>query len=243
RSGMWREMARIIYEVQPRFAFVENSPMLTSRGLGTVLGDLASMGFDARWGVLGAADVGANHQRNRIWIVARNLANASMPNESACSHTTKHRKGTSGKFGGSSSSQGEMADTDSPGLGTGWREGLHSKRETGFIAAPSNTTMANANGLRELQPQGGQCDQRGWFGNGSEDMGNTSCEGLSIPRPQSVGSHWEQVGRPAASASWWQAEPNVGRVADGVAARVDRLKAIGNGQVPLCAATAWRILQ
>ena len=57
RSGMWREMARIIHEVRPRFAFVENSPMLTSRGLGTVLGDLAAMGFDARWGVLGAADV------------------------------------------------------------------------------------------------------------------------------------------------------------------------------------------
>ena len=70
RSGMWREMARIIREVRPRYAFVENSPMLTSRGLGTVLGDLASMGFDARWGVLGAADVGANHQRDRIWIVA-----------------------------------------------------------------------------------------------------------------------------------------------------------------------------
>ena len=43
-------------------------------------------------------------------------------------------------------------------------------------------------------------------------------------------------------SSWWEIEPNVGRVADGVAARVDRLKAIGNGQVPLCAATAWRIL-
>jgi hypothetical protein len=41
---------------------------------------------------------------------------------------------------------------------------------------------------------------------------------------------------------WWAAEPRVGRVADGVACRVDRLKAIGNGQVPLCAATAWRIL-
>jgi len=41
---------------------------------------------------------------------------------------------------------------------------------------------------------------------------------------------------------WWQTEPNVGRVADGVAARVDRLKAIGNGQVPLCAATAFNIL-
>ena len=41
---------------------------------------------------------------------------------------------------------------------------------------------------------------------------------------------------------WWAIEPRLGRVADGVAARVDRLKAIGNGQVPLCAATAWRIL-
>jgi site-specific DNA-cytosine methylase len=70
RSGMWGEMARIIHEVRPKFVFVENSPMLTSRGLGRVLGDLASMGFDARWGVLGAADVGANHKRERIWIVA-----------------------------------------------------------------------------------------------------------------------------------------------------------------------------
>jgi DNA (cytosine-5)-methyltransferase 1 len=44
------------------------------------------------------------------------------------------------------------------------------------------------------------------------------------------------------NGNWWTAEPNVGRVADGVASRVDRLKAIGNGQVPICAATAWKIL-
>jgi DNA (cytosine-5)-methyltransferase 1 len=69
-SGMWRHMARIIGEVRPRFAFVENSPMLTVRGLGTVLGDLASLGYDARWGVLGADDAGAPHRRDRIWIVA-----------------------------------------------------------------------------------------------------------------------------------------------------------------------------
>ena len=69
-SGMWREMARIIHEVQPRFVFVENSPMLTSRGLGGVLGDLASMGFDAKWGVLGASEVGAKHRRDRVWFVA-----------------------------------------------------------------------------------------------------------------------------------------------------------------------------
>ena len=70
RSGMWAHMARIVREVGPRFVFVENSPMLTSRGLGRVLGDLAAMGYDARWGVLGAVDAGAPHKRDRIWIVA-----------------------------------------------------------------------------------------------------------------------------------------------------------------------------
>jgi DNA (cytosine-5)-methyltransferase 1 len=69
---MWVEMARVIREVGPRFVFVENSPMLTSRGLGRVLGDLAAMGYDARWGVLGAGETGAWHKRERIWIVASN---------------------------------------------------------------------------------------------------------------------------------------------------------------------------
>lgn len=70
RSGLWREMARIICEVRPQFAFVENSPMLTSRGLGRVLSDLAEMGFDAEWGVFSAADAGAPHLRKRLWILA-----------------------------------------------------------------------------------------------------------------------------------------------------------------------------
>jgi DNA (cytosine-5)-methyltransferase 1 len=70
RSGMWSHMARIIGEVRPRFAFVENSPMLTSRGLGTVLGDLATLGYDAKWGVLGASHAGGNINRERIWVVA-----------------------------------------------------------------------------------------------------------------------------------------------------------------------------
>lgn len=75
RSGLWREMARIICEVRPPYVFVENSPMLTSRGMGTVLGDLAKMGFDARWGVLGAHHVGGPHARNRLWIAAHSNGN------------------------------------------------------------------------------------------------------------------------------------------------------------------------
>jgi DNA (cytosine-5)-methyltransferase 1 len=70
RSGMWKEMARIIGEVRPRYVLVENSPVLTSRGLGVVLGDLAALGYDAEWGVFNALDAGALHQRERIWILA-----------------------------------------------------------------------------------------------------------------------------------------------------------------------------
>ena len=70
RSGLWGEMARIVGEVRPRYVFVENSPALVTRGLGRVLGDLAALGYDCQWTVLGAADVGAPHQRDRLWIVA-----------------------------------------------------------------------------------------------------------------------------------------------------------------------------
>lgn len=70
RSGLWTEMARIIREVGPRFVFVENSAALLYRGLGRVLRDLAAMGYDARWGVFSAADVGARHERERLFIVS-----------------------------------------------------------------------------------------------------------------------------------------------------------------------------
>ena len=189
RSGMWREMARIIGEVRPRYAFVENSPMLITRGLERVLADLTAMGYDSRWGVVSASDIGANHQRRRIWIVANSRY---------------------------------------------WRRRDKRSIERGEISQKEWATDSNQ--------IGGSSEQ-------SETLAHTS----SI-RQQRQGQH-EQPINPAKSCDWetnyvesigrpkqWAIEPNVGRVADGVAARVDRLKAIGNGQVPLCAATAWRVL-
>lgn len=71
QSGLWREMARIVDEIRPRYAFLENSPMLVSRGLTTVLSDLAEIGHDAVWDIVGADDIGCeiNH-RKRIWLLA-----------------------------------------------------------------------------------------------------------------------------------------------------------------------------
>lgn len=70
RSGLWSEFHRLIREIRPSYAIVENVPALRSRGLDRVLGDLASIGYDTRWECLPASAFGALHRRDRIWIVA-----------------------------------------------------------------------------------------------------------------------------------------------------------------------------
>jgi DNA (cytosine-5)-methyltransferase 1 len=68
RSGLWGHMARIIGEVRPPFAFVENSPALLVRGIGRVIGDLSEMGYVGVYGVIGARHFGGPVERERLWI-------------------------------------------------------------------------------------------------------------------------------------------------------------------------------
>ena len=70
RSGLWKEFFRIIREVGPQYILVENTPGLLSAGMGIVLGDLASIRYDSEWDCNFAADFGAWHLRERVWIVA-----------------------------------------------------------------------------------------------------------------------------------------------------------------------------
>ncbi len=209
RSGMWGHMARIVGEVQPRYVFVENSPALLTRGLGRVLGDLAALGYDCRWTVLGAADVGAPHQRDRFWLVAH-----------ATDQGFHQRRG----FDGVGKDVRQLRGNEPDGVSGGRQE--------------KAAVLAHANSLRQPQPQGSQPNQWGRVG----DCGLSDACSAHVERQrhesERAGAQFSDIG----NASWWQSEPDVGRVANGVAARVDRLKAIGNGQVPLCAAIAWRLL-
>ena len=74
RSGLWREYARLIGELRPLVAIVGNVPELLSGANGSwfsrVLGDLAALGYDALWHCIQAADLGAAHIRDRLWITA-----------------------------------------------------------------------------------------------------------------------------------------------------------------------------
>jgi len=189
RSGLWFQMLRVVGEVEPRFVFAENSPYLRTRGLGTVIEGLTSLGYDVRWCVLGARHLGALHQRNRMWILASNT------NRKPDMEVKQRRRGR--KVGG------RLAGEGSPDTGR--------------------------NGGRELVARHGDKEQ-------VADAEVSRCEGLRQPfrgvqrRPE------------FAVSGWWTTEPDVGRVAHGLADRVDRLKAIGNGQVPIVAAAAWTIL-
>jgi DNA (cytosine-5)-methyltransferase 1 len=70
RSGLWRDLSRLIGEVRPRYAIVENVSNLLTVGLGRVLGDLAALGYDAEWECISACAMAAPHTRDRVWIVA-----------------------------------------------------------------------------------------------------------------------------------------------------------------------------
>src|SRR6266487_444103 len=259
RSGLWKEFKRIIGEVRPSRVRVENSPMLTLRGIEVVLGDLAALGYDAKWGVLGADDAGAPHIRKRIWIVGK-------PCVSGFGRKPRRRTGSESEDGHpqleaealADSSRGRGQDDElCPGRGEPWV-----RRED--MANPANSRIGNisARSRREGQrtPNAGRSGQ----------VSDTEGEGLETGRrqreysgPQYVCSWWdadpadlpaanlgdeqrreraEQMGREwgkegderalAFGRDQWGVESRVGRVAHGVAARVDRLKAIGNGQVP-----------
>jgi DNA (cytosine-5)-methyltransferase 1 len=209
RSGLWREYSRLIGELRPNFVIVENVAALLGRGLGDVLGDLASLGYDAEWHCIPASSVGAPHIRDRIWIV-------------------------------------------------------------GY-----------ADSVRQLQPQGGIFDKRGWIGNPSADAADTDSANrrqdgctrdrlevgpISIPQREKGSDRlepscqngenakcfgWREVVEPifaralgkgpagtldnagvTGGREWWGVEPDVGRVAHGVPSRVDRLKGLGNAVVP-----------
>lgn len=169
RSGLYREVVRIACVIRPRYVFLENSPAIVVRGLGAVLADMVSLGYDCRWTVLAASDVGAPCERERWWCLA------------------------------------SRADAEG-------------QRQQEGIAMPANPS-------KRLSGLG--ADEHASLAQG---------EGLASGRGRET-----QLAGPS-NGRWWRAESSVGRVVNGLANRVQRIKAIGNGQVPLCAAAAWKIL-
>ena len=79
RSGLWFEFHRLIKEIKPHYAIIENVSVLRNRGLDQVLRSLAEIGYDAEWHCIPASAVGAPHRRDRVWIIAYPEAKSQRP--------------------------------------------------------------------------------------------------------------------------------------------------------------------
>lgn len=273
-SGLWSEMARIIGEVRPRYVFVENSPLLVSRGLARVLSDLAEMGYDARWGVVGARHAGAPHRRDRIWIVAESYRDGRIADYGR--GTVPHGIGNgAGEVRGYFKQQGARGAGDvAAAEGERRRPGLRQdgQERDGAVVADGGADVPDADSLlrdrRAEVPQREPAGGAAAGGSGQDVPDAPSERGCSRDAERQDAEDARELRGSArdnaAGVGWWQSEPHldlladgmavgvhgadatikggVGRVATGVPARVQRLKCIGNGQVPLCAAMAWQIL-
>ncbi len=168
RSGLFFEAIRVVELLRPRWLLLENVAGLLARGLDEVLATLAEVGFDAEWHCLQAADFGAPHIRDRIFIIA---------------HADRKRSAAGA--------------TDSPA------------REKGIPAI---------------------------FDDYCSDITNTNrrpnCSDTPPTRPKKGQQLRGKISRIRTGSDWWATEPDVGRVANGIPARVDRLRGIGNAVVP-----------
>ena len=123
---LWCDVARIIGEARPSLVFLENVPGILSAGvddpatglvqraLGDVLGDLAALGYDAEWGVLGADDVGAPHRRKRWWCLAY-AHEQGLPQPRSRGQRESGAQAGGGLHGGLEQQGGELADADGTG--------------------------------------------------------------------------------------------------------------------------------
>ena len=209
RSGLWYEFARIIGQLRPRYVVVENVAALLTRGMGEVLGTLASLGYDAEWHVIPASAVGAPHRRDRVWIVA-------------------YADGRQVRGVNADSGDGETVSQQGPQRivrGGGGRDDVaDARREHGDGGA--GVEGASCRQAKERSKEVHHSER-------CREVGDVPDAAVSrLEKRQGQPSHARQELPTVERGGWWPTEPDVGRVAHGVPSRVDRLRCLGNAVVP-----------
>ena len=189
---LWPYIKQHITTIRPVRVFFENVEGHITLGLREVVGDLESLGYTTTWGIFSAREVGAPHQRKRVYIMGDSKSRR-------LSRWTKdsQREGSEDIC--------ERSD-----------QNLRSKSER------SSQTLADAFDKRSQGRLSGREDTKR-----KAKFRHFRCSSSTLQREQDKS---------------WPPEPRLGRVVDGTADRVDRIRALGNGVVPQTAAKAWQIL-
>jgi len=185
RSGLWSEFARLIGEIRPRYAIVENVTALLAgdngRWFQRILSDMAEIGYDCEWHCIPASELGAHHHRDRVWIIC-------YP-EHTGRDATKIRESINAR--GRSDTQGKEQASESQGSGN-----------TDNVAESQGQRVQGQRSRGQQKPQTHE----------KPILSVRHCEGFRTPS--------------------WDAEPELGRVVDGLPNRTHRIKGLGNAVVP-----------
>ena len=204
---LWPWIREHIETIRPVRCFFENVEGHISLGLREVIEELERIGYTTTWGIFSAAEVGAPHQRKRVYILA---------------------------------------------VANGFRLEKHGHSESDNAVKSGQMAHANGAGQQPSQGQPGASQARHNAGRGGEELADairTRSQGWLHRRQDEErqselrysgrgGSAYQQQGQEI-----WDFEPRLGRVVDGCADRVDRLRLLGNGVVPQTAAQAWMVLE
>jgi len=213
---LWAEMLRIIGEVQPKFVVGENVTGIIGMALDTVLSDLEAQNYTTETYIIPACSKNAWHRRDRVWIVAYSNSIRWNNEQKENGQTLHNRNGN-----GATKEQGrgkQQCRTGKPGsILSNTESKLSNERENG-----------NDKEQRKIQLQTGGSNSL------STDTNDTGCK----EQRQSI-TDGKELFAPKCS-SWWETEPELGRVVDGLSGRVDRLKGLGNAIVPQVAYEIFR---
>ncbi len=227
--NLWPEYFRLVKELRPTWVIGENVSGHIKLGLDTVIEDLESEDYAVRPFSISASSIGANHQRERIWIMAYSERNYNFNEEQRVNGEEKkisreHREDNSTTRQSSRTSAiRKQNDSD-----------VEDSRR-------SQWPRAELRGENENETRKENANQFERSSSTSEvDVANTNDERLQrqwqsrnqfTPRFNSSRESSEE-GQGTVGQGWWESEPNMGRVAHGIPKRVDRLKSLGNSLVP-----------
>ena len=256
---VWPEMFRLIQELRPTWVIGENVGGHIKLGLDTVLENLESEGYSARTFSISASSIGANHKRERVWIMAHSerlgRTEGTQESKEFEGKESSDQSDNRSKRLTKSRTRKDVADSD-----VGSCNSRESRRTVGGLSSESEKLLRQeSEGETRQEPRDSSShvadsNSEGSQGCGTERelqktfrKGNTNgksdvadTEGSDRNGYEIDGEHGEtetqEIFGDGSSVSrigaWWEFEPDVGRVAHGVSKRVDRLKCLGNSVVP-----------
>lgn len=228
RSGLWQEYLRLIKEIEPRYAIIENVANLRSLGLNQVLQDLWKIGYASEWHIISARSIGACHLRERVWIIA--YPRCGFGGASDKGNKEELRRGqTDGK---------EVGPQDAPTLerpSTGRQTVAGELENAGFAYSDSSRFGKQLWPISEEKKLSsselcstGYCD-----GN----FTNPDLPRLWKPLASEEASQRWWAETTSSFRDWWKVESTICRVDNGLSSRLDkdrreRVKQLGNAVVP-----------